>query len=198
MLKYKLVLTVAGISIFLSSCSTPPHNFYSSIQPSRTIKEKVTCFIEYIATSNEKQTLELLNSEEELNNFLIEFWWRRDTNTTTEENEFKETYVKRFTYANTYLGGWQTDRARAYILYGAPDEIISETMNNLPVNIYQDYEVWVYDKKTVHPELPNMFVSIAPGKVKYVFADKMGFGVKEQIYSTEDNEKIDAKVYRYN
>lgn len=54
----------------------------------------------------------------------------------------------------------------------------------------------VYDRKTIRPELNNVFKGVFPGNVKFAFADKMGFGVKEQVYSTEENEKIDAAVHK--
>jgi GWxTD domain-containing protein len=197
MKKYQNIILIIGFSLTLIGCVTLGHNYYSGIQPPMTIKQKVKCFIKYIATSEEKDNLEYLETDEELNNYLVDFWKKRDTDTTTIENEYKNHFVKRFTYANNYLGGWQTDRARIFILHGSPDELINETMNNLPANIYTDYEVWVYDKPTLHPQLVNIFSTTARGKVKFVFANRMGFGVKEQIYSTEDNEKVDARVYRF-
>lgn len=197
MKKYQYIILLSGLSLTFTGCAALEHNYYSSVQPPMTMKQKVTCFIKYIATVDEKDDLDYLEEDEKLNDFLVDFWKRRDADTTTLENEFKDQYVKRFTYANTYLGGWQTDRARVFILHGAPDEMIIETMNNIPTNIYADYEVWVYDRPTLRPELTNVFSPIAQGKVKFVFANKMGFGVKEQVYSTEDNEKVDAKVYQF-
>lgn len=171
-----------------------PHNYYSSIQPDRTIKEKVQCFIKYIATEEEKEEVENINSDIVLNNYLIKFWIKRDPNPKTIFNEFKDEHLKRFIFANNYLGGWQTDRGRVYILHGTPSEIISYPMNNSLSSIYSDLEIWIYDNYTQHVEISNIFMEIDPKRVKFVFADKMGFGVKEQIYSTEDNEKIDNRV----
>lgn len=142
MKKNLVTLLIIGLSIFFSSCAQPLYNYYSGIQPERTIKEKVECFIKYIATTQELDTVKELTTDEELNDFLIQFWQKRDTDPSTEENEFKEAHIKRFTYANTYLGGWQTDKARVYILYGAPDEILNEMINNSPENIFRDLEIW--------------------------------------------------------
>ena len=44
--------------------------------------------------------------------------------------------------------------------------------------------------------MPNVFMTIGENKVKFVFADRMGFGYKEQIYSTEGLEKVDARAFR--
>lgn len=197
MKQYHYIILLISLSTVIIGCSGVSQNYYSGIQPQMTNKQKVASFIKYIATDEEEGDLYFLVTDEELNNFLITFWKKRDPDPTTPENEYKDGFVKRFTYANVYLGGWQTDRARVFILYGAPDEIVNETMNNLPANIYADYEIWVYDKMTAHSELVNIFSTTARGKVKFVFANKMGFGVKEQIYSTEDNEKIDARVYEF-
>lgn len=196
MKKYLHIIFFVGFLILLNGCSTSEHNYYSGIQSPMTNKEKVESFIKYIATTEEKDELAYLDSDKDLEVFLVNFWKKRDPDPMTKINEFKEEHVKRFTYANVYLGGWKTDRARVYIVYGVPDDIISEPMNYIPANIFADYEIWVYDKMTLHPEIPNVFSSFAYGKVKFVFANRMGFGVKQQIYSTEDNEKIDPRIYR--
>ena len=112
--------------ISISSC-TIPHNYYSAEQPQMTSKEKVVNFTKYIITEDEEIELAKLNSDNELGNFLIKFWAKRDTSANTELNEFKEEYVKRFTMANAQLGGWQTDQGRVYILNGKPETIITQT-----------------------------------------------------------------------
>ena len=68
-----------------------------------------------------------LNNDEEREQFIEQFWLRRDPTPDTEENEFKEEHYRRIAYANEHFAsgipGWKTDRGRIYITFGPPDEI---------------------------------------------------------------------------
>ena len=67
-----------------------------------------------------------LQTDEERERFIEEFWRRRDPDPDTDENEFKEEYYERVAYANEHFAsgipGWKTDRGRIWIMYGKPDE----------------------------------------------------------------------------
>ena len=83
----------------------------------------------YIITDEEKKAFSRLNTDEERQNFIEQFWLRRDPTPDTEENEFKEEHYRRIAYANEHyasgIPGWKTDRGRIYITFGPPDEIES-------------------------------------------------------------------------
>ena len=83
----------------------------------------------YIITDEERQAFKRLNTDEEREQFIEQFWLRRDPTPDTEENEFKEEHYRRIAYANEHFAsgipGWKTDRGRIYIMYGPPDEIDS-------------------------------------------------------------------------
>ncbi len=83
----------------------------------------------YIITDEERKAFHQLNTDEERENFVEQFWLRRDPTPDTEENEFKEEHYRRIAYANEHFAsgipGWKTDRGRVYIVYGPPDEIES-------------------------------------------------------------------------
>ena len=68
-------------------------------------------------------------TDEEREQFIEQFWLRRDPTPDTVENEFKEEHYRRIAYANEHyasgIPGWKTDRGRIYITYGPPDEIDS-------------------------------------------------------------------------
>ena len=85
--------------------------------------------VAYIITEPEKKAILLLKTDEERENFIDHFWRRRDPNPDTEENEFREEYYERITYANekftSGIPGWKTDRGRIYITFGKPDSIES-------------------------------------------------------------------------
>jgi GWxTD domain-containing protein len=81
----------------------------------------------YIIADEEKKVFEDLTTLEEKENFIEQFWRRRDPDPRTPGNEFKEEHYRRIAYANQHYrsaqAGWKTDRGRIYIIHGAPDEI---------------------------------------------------------------------------
>jgi GWxTD domain-containing protein len=85
----------------------------------------------YIITRDEKAVFESLTTEAEKEQFIEQFWFRRDPDPRTSVNEFKEEHYRRIAYANenyfSALPGWRTDRGRVFIIHGPPDEIESKT-----------------------------------------------------------------------
>jgi len=85
--------------------------------------------VAYIITKEEKRAFDALTTDEERENFIENFWRRRDPNPDTEENEYREEYYERIAYANEHFAsgipGWKTDRGRVYIAWGKPDSIES-------------------------------------------------------------------------
>lgn len=83
----------------------------------------------YIITDEERQAFKRLQTDEERQQFVEQFWQRRDPTPDTEENEYKEEIYRRIAYANerfaSGIPGWKTDRGMMYIKYGPPDEIDS-------------------------------------------------------------------------
>ncbi|MDQ2839972.1 MAG: GWxTD domain-containing protein [Acidobacteriota bacterium] len=83
----------------------------------------------YIITDEEKRAFRQLKTDEERQQFVEQFWLRRDPTPDTEENEYKEEHYRRIAYANDHyasgIPGWKTDRGMIYIKYGAADEIDS-------------------------------------------------------------------------
>ena len=83
--------------------------------------------VAYIITDQERAAFKRLQTDEEREHFIEQFWLRRDPTPGTPENEFKEEHYRRIAYANEHyassIPGWKTDRGRIYIIYGPPDEI---------------------------------------------------------------------------
>jgi GWxTD domain-containing protein len=81
----------------------------------------------YIITVQEKAAFMKLTSEEMREQFIEQFWERRDPHPGSPENDFKKEYYRRIIFANqhfsTHIPGWKTDRGRDYIKYGPSDEI---------------------------------------------------------------------------
>jgi GWxTD domain-containing protein len=85
--------------------------------------------VTYIITDAERQAFRTLSTDEEREQFVEQFWLRRDPTPNTVENEFKEEQYRRIAYSNAHFGavgpGWSSDRGRVYITFGPPDEIDS-------------------------------------------------------------------------
>ena len=82
--------------------------------------------VAYIITDEERTAFKRLQTDEEREQFIEQFWLRRDPTPDTVENEFKEEHYRRIQYANDHFAsgipGWKTDRGRIYIVFGPPDE----------------------------------------------------------------------------
>jgi GWxTD domain-containing protein len=82
-----------------------------------------------IITDEERAAFLRLNTNEEREQFIEQFWLRRDPTPDTVENEEKDEHYRRIAYANerfaSGIPGWKTDRGRIYIIWGPPDEIES-------------------------------------------------------------------------
>ena len=85
--------------------------------------------VTYIITEEERKAFKQFNTDEEREQFVEQFWLRRDPTPDTVENEFKEEHYRRIAYANEHyasgIPGWKADRGRIYITFGPPDEIDS-------------------------------------------------------------------------
>src|SRR4029079_10994711 len=80
----------------------------------------------YIISDEEKKAFKGLQTDEEKQQFIEQFWLRRDPTPDTEENEYREEHYRRIAYANDHFAsgipGWKTDRGMIYIKYGPADE----------------------------------------------------------------------------
>lgn len=81
----------------------------------------------YIIRPEERCAFLKLDSENEREQFVEQFWLRRSSNFDLPDNDFKDEYYRRIVFANEKFGtetpGWKTDRGRVYIVFGPPDVI---------------------------------------------------------------------------
>jgi GWxTD domain-containing protein len=82
--------------------------------------------VAYIITGEERAAFKKLQNDEEREQFVEQFWLRRDPTPDSLENEYREEHYRRIAYANEHFAsgipGWRTDRGRIYIAWGPPDE----------------------------------------------------------------------------
>ncbi len=100
----------------------------------KTLKELDTPYkqwlnedVVYIISPAERQSFLQLETNEEREQFIEQFWLRRSATPDLPDNDFKEEHYRRIAYANEHFAsgipGWKTDRGRMYIMWGPPDEI---------------------------------------------------------------------------
>ena len=119
---------------------TPPQNQKLSKEQKqkmkKTLKELDNSFktwlnedVTYIISPEERTAFLQLETNEEREQFIEQFWLRRSSNPDMPDNDFKEEHYRRIAYTNEHFAsgipGWKTDRGRIYIIWGAPDEIES-------------------------------------------------------------------------
>ncbi len=124
---------------------------------SKTYKKWLDEDVRYIISDEEREAFKKLSNDEERDQFIEQFWLRRDPTPDTLENEFKEEHYRRIAYANEHFAagkpGWRTDRGMIYIKFGKPDEIESHPSGGLyerPIDegggetSTYPFEVWRY------------------------------------------------------
>src|SRR3989442_1611814 len=105
-----------------------PHERARNVKPElkRVYKDWLEKDVAYIITDEERKAFKKLQTDDERERFIEEFWRRRDPDPDTDENEYREQYYERIAYANEHFAsgipGWKTDRGRIYIMWGKPDE----------------------------------------------------------------------------
>ncbi len=139
--------------------SQDPNDNPRNVKPElkEAYKKWINNDVAYIITKEEKRAFTQLVTDEERENFIENFWRRRDPNPDTEENEYREEYYERIAYANEHFAsgipGWRTDRGRTYIAWGKPDSVESHPSGGAydrPVyegggqTTTYPFEVWFY------------------------------------------------------
>ena len=96
---------------------------------SREYKKWLDEDVRWIITDEEVKAFKSLSNDEERDQFIEQFWLRRNPNPDSRDNEYKDEHYARIAYANEHFAagkpGWMTDRGHIYIAYGKPDSIDS-------------------------------------------------------------------------
>jgi GWxTD domain-containing protein len=138
------IATLLSISVVAQQHSQIAHQELSSQSDLKDIYNKwLNEIVVYIITDEEKRLFGQLKSDEEREQFIEQFWLRRDPMPDTDKNEFREEHFERIAYANQNFAvdgvtGWRTDRGIIYITYGKPDEIEKS----------ESGEIWLFKRGT--------------------------------------------------
>jgi GWxTD domain-containing protein len=87
--------------------------------------------VKSISTNEELSTYAQLQTTQQRDDFIAQFWARRDPTPGTPENEFRDEYDRRTRLARQQytipdfpgVFGHDTDRGRVHVMFGAPDNI---------------------------------------------------------------------------
>ena len=153
--------------------------------------------VRWIITDEERKTFNTLKTDDEREQFIEQFWLRRDPDPDTDVNEYREEYYQRIAYANerytSGIPGWKTDRGRIYIMFGKPDQTESHPSGgsyNRPVwegggtTATYPFEIWWY-----------RYIEGVGSDIEIEFVDPTGSG--EYRIARNANEK-DALLYTPN
>jgi GWxTD domain-containing protein len=153
--------------------------------------------VRWIITDEERKTFQALKTDDEREQFIEQFWLRRDPDPDTDTNEYREEYYQRIAYANekytSGIPGWKTDRGRMYIMFGKPDQIESHpsggsydrpTWEGGGTTSTYPFEIWWY-----------RYIEGVGSDVEIEFVDPTGSG--EYRIARNPNEK-DALLYTPN
>jgi GWxTD domain-containing protein len=142
-----LAVVVASVALCIGTfagAQTNPDN-QSSLRSNSTYaqyQDWVDEDVLWIIAPEERAAFLKLPTNAERDEFIRQFWQRRDAGAPAGINVRAEHY-RRLAYANQHFAagmpGWKTDRGRIYIMYGPPNSI-----DAYPVGVAQPYELWHY------------------------------------------------------
>lgn len=220
----KLRLSILGSALFLVGCWTTPAlaQGQSGNQPQPTngqqpdqkqdytkkkinekqvLKELATPYkkwlnedVVFIITDTERKAFLQLQTNEERENFIEQFWQRRNPDPDSVDNPVKEEHYRRIAYANEHfasgIAGWRTDRGRIYIMYGKPDTLESHTQGeNYQRPLDQgggQTKTYAFEDWTYH------YIEGIGENVELEFVDPSGTG---EFHLTTDPSEKDALLY---
>jgi GWxTD domain-containing protein len=134
----RCAFSLALLCIF--PCSRVLHAQTQDQLRTQRVKEKITRMVAkvpsrkwlnedvvYIITNEERADFKKLTTDAQRDQFITDFWARRNPSPGSPENKFQEEHYRRIAYANEHFAadiqGWRTDRGRTYIMFGPPDRV---------------------------------------------------------------------------
>lgn len=138
---FSTAILLVAVAALLGAWQPAPQPQPQAAQEAQTPYQKwMTEDVAYIIADEERAAFKRLQTNEEREKFIEQFWLRRDPTPGTAKNEFMEEHYRRIAYANQHfaanVSGWKTDQGRIYITYGPPDEKESHPA--------EGYEEWLY------------------------------------------------------
>ncbi len=150
-----LSYTMTGMTVkpYTSPQAMAPQN-----QLNGTYKKWVDEDVHWIISDQEMAEFRRLSNDDERDQFIQNFWQRRNPTPASTVNPYREEYYQRIAYANQRYAyrsvpGWKTDRGQIYIKFGKPDTVDSHSAEGQDAHPAQEgggttatypFEVWHY------------------------------------------------------
>ena len=121
--------------------------------------------------------------------FLEQFWRDNDPDIRTKRNEYRESAVERFFYANARYSssvekndGWKSDPGRVLMQYGMPDEIVEVALPSIGNDItdVDPWERWNYNN--------------IQGGIYFIFSNEQGYSSYYIKHSNAQGERFDRGI----
>jgi GWxTD domain-containing protein len=131
----------------------------------------------YIIPPPERCAFLELDSDQQRDIFIEQFWYQRNPEPTSHDNPFRDEHYRRIVFSNekfaTEIPGWETDRGHVYIRYGPPDSVVSHSAAEFTWkspegeqgHVRYSWEAWHY--KRIEGLAPN---------IDFAFVDLSGSG----------------------
>ncbi|QUV78269.1 GWxTD domain-containing protein [Chloracidobacterium thermophilum] len=117
-----IATALAPLATYGQEDSQPRKKKQRKIELDKIYQRWVNEDVDYIITPEERAAFKKLQTDEEREEFIEQFWLRRDPDPDTPENEYREEYYRRIAYANekftSGIPGWKTDRGASTSLGG--------------------------------------------------------------------------------
>ncbi len=132
--------------------------------------------VELIISDEERETFLAIEEEYQREAFIERFWRTRDPYPDTARNEFRERWERKAAEVMATFGRFDSDRARIYLLNGAPDAMVPISCSDL-----WKAQVWYYSRaETIGSELALLFFQRGVGRwflwSGHDFGELMRFG----------------------
>jgi GWxTD domain-containing protein len=103
----------------------------------------------YIITPEKRCAFLHLNTDEEREQFIVQFWYRRSVDPISLDYDFKTEFYRRVVFANEKYGsellaGRKTDRGRLYVIFGPPESVDGNSNQSTPAAAPHSIETWRY------------------------------------------------------
>jgi Ca-activated chloride channel family protein len=95
-----------------------------------------------IITDDERQVFLQIGADYEKDRFIEGFWKRRSTDPRGLRTDFKTVYIQRFVAAKEQFKNMRSDRAKIFLVNGAPDAVIVIDCQD----IYVPIQIWFYER----------------------------------------------------
>jgi len=141
---YSRLMQIALCTVVVTSLSLPTIGQNASgLQLGPEYKKWLNEDVRWIITRKEFREFRQLVGNDQRDQFVTQFWERRNPHPDTNANSFKQEHYRRLAFSNEHfaarIAGDHTDRGRIYIIFGPPDSIKgSATPGNSP------QENWFY------------------------------------------------------